>query len=43
MAVMGFGGFNTTKGQKVQANNQGTVKVKTTRQARQYMNRRVSG
>jgi U4/U6.U5 tri-snRNP-associated protein 3 len=41
MALMGFGGFGTTQGKQVEdANaNVSAVHKKTTRRARQYMNR----
>jgi hypothetical protein len=37
-------GFDTTQGKKVEdeAANAGAIKIKTTRTARQYMNRKVS-
>lgn len=42
--MMGFGGFNTTKGTKVEDNHTGAAKgfasVKTARKYRQYMNRK---
>jgi len=41
MKLMGFGSFSTTQGEEVKGNkNTGAVKVKSTRQARQYMNRK---
>ncbi|XP_037092153.1 U4/U6.U5 small nuclear ribonucleoprotein 27 kDa protein-like, partial [Pollicipes pollicipes] len=40
MKVMGFGGFDTTKGKKVDGNNQGAVHVVLKRRYRQYMNRK---
>jgi U4/U6.U5 tri-snRNP-associated protein 3 len=39
-AVMGFSGFNSTKGKQVKGNNQGEVHVVLKRKYRQYMNRR---
>ncbi|GMK56237.1 hypothetical protein CspeluHIS016_0300770 [Cutaneotrichosporon spelunceum] len=39
-AMMGFGGFGTTKGNEVDGNDVGTVKVNKKRAWRQYMNRR---
>ena len=45
MAAMGIPfGFDSTQGKKVEDDgaNTGAVKVKTTRSARQYMNRKVS-
>ncbi|KEI38089.1 uncharacterized protein L969DRAFT_18874 [Mixia osmundae IAM 14324] len=40
-ALMGFGGFGTTKGHHVAGNNDiGTADVKKERVYRQYMNRR---
>lgn len=41
MALMGFGGFGTTQGQQVEDPNANVSAVhkKTTRRARQYMNR----
>ena len=41
MKMMGFGSFNTTQGEKVKGNAAGFAKVKSTRQARQFMNRKV--
>jgi len=42
MAMMGFGGFGTTKGKKVDDPSQlGYAKVKKERTWRQYMNRYV--
>jgi len=38
-AMMGFGGFGSTKGKKVQGNEKGDVKVEKQAQYRQYMNR----
>jgi len=40
MKMMGFGSFNTTQGEKVKGNAAGFAKVKSTRQARQFMNRK---
>lgn len=40
MKVMGFSGFNTTKGKKVDGNNVGEVHVVVKRKYRQYMNRK---
>jgi len=40
MAMMGFAGFNTTKGQEVEGNQEGGVEIKKRRTWRQYMNRR---
>lgn len=41
MRLMGFSGFDSTSGKEVEGNAAaGTVKVKSKRQARQYMNRR---
>ena len=43
MRLMGFGGFNSTKGQHVQGNEEpahGTVQVVLKRKYRQYMNRK---
>ncbi|KAG8933544.1 hypothetical protein FRC02_011655 [Tulasnella sp. 418] len=40
MAMMGFGGFGTTKGHTVQGNQEGAVDVKQQRTWRQYMNRK---
>ena len=41
MRLMGFSGFDSTSGKEVEGNAAaGAVKVKSTRQARQYMNRR---
>ncbi|KAF0292500.1 U4/U6.U5 small nuclear ribonucleoprotein [Amphibalanus amphitrite] len=40
MKIMGFGGFDTTKGKKVDGNNQGAVHVVLKRRYRQYMNRK---
>jgi len=38
MKLMGFGSFSTTQGEEVKGNkNTGAVKVKSTRQARQYV------
>ncbi|KAH6626387.1 hypothetical protein B0J18DRAFT_464407 [Chaetomium sp. MPI-SDFR-AT-0129] len=38
-SMMGFGGFGTTKGQKVLGNNVGTVRKEKKSEYRQYMNR----
>jgi len=38
--MMGFGGFNSTKGKEVGGNQQGAALVKKQRNWRQYMNRR---
>lgn len=38
-AMMGFGGFGTTKGKKVKGNSAGAAEVKKERTWRQYMNR----
>ncbi|SPO36335.1 uncharacterized protein PSFLO_01806 [Pseudozyma flocculosa] len=40
MAMLGFGGFGTTKGKKVAANEAGAAEVKKERTWRQYMNRK---
>ncbi|KAH8107127.1 hypothetical protein BXZ70DRAFT_1004004 [Cristinia sonorae] len=40
MAMMGLSGFGTTKGKKVEGNQEGAVDVKKMRTWRQYMNRR---
>lgn len=40
MKVMGFGGFDTTKGKKVKGNDVGDVHVIVKRKYRQYMNRK---
>ncbi|KAF8481528.1 U4/U6.U5 small nuclear ribonucleoprotein 27 kDa protein, partial [Gautieria morchelliformis] len=40
MALMGFGGFDSTKGKPVQGNQEGAVNIKKQRTWRQYMNRR---
>lgn len=39
MAMMGFGGFGTTKGKKVDGNNAGGVSIERKAEYRQYMNR----
>jgi len=39
-AMMGFGGFGTTKGKEISGNQEGAVFVKKQRTWRQYMNRR---
>jgi len=38
--IMGFGSFHSTKGKKVEGNNQGAVHVIMKRKYRQYMNRK---
>ena len=38
-AMMGFGGFGTTKGKKIAGNNVGAVRKEKTTEYRQYMNR----
>lgn len=38
-AMMGFGGFGTTKGKKIPGNNVGGVKKEKKLEYRQYMNR----
>lgn len=38
-AMMGFGGFGTTKGQKIAGNNVGGVRKEKKTEYRQYMNR----
>jgi U4/U6.U5 tri-snRNP-associated protein 3 len=38
-AMMGFGGFGTTKGKKVHGNNAGAVRKEKKTEYRQYMNR----
>jgi len=40
MAMMGIGGFGSTKGKHVEGNQEGGAKVKKVRTWRQYMNRR---
>jgi len=40
MKLMGFGGFETSKGKKIDGNDVGAVHVKLKRTYRQYMNRR---
>lgn len=40
MALMGFGGFDTTKSKPVEGNQRGAAKVNKQRTWRQYMNRR---
>jgi len=40
MAMMGMGGFGSTKGKQVQGNQEGGVNIKKPRTWRQYMNRR---
>lgn len=39
MALMGFGGFDSTKGKQVEGNQSGVAKVNKPRTWRQYMNR----
>ena len=39
MALMGFGGFDTTKSKPVEGNQRGAAKVNKQRTWRQYMNR----
>ncbi|KAF9978190.1 hypothetical protein BGZ73_003371 [Actinomortierella ambigua] len=39
MALMGFGGFDSTKGKKVAGNDVSGANIKKKRQIRQYMNR----
>jgi hypothetical protein len=39
-AMMGFGGFGTTKGKEVEGNQHGAVNINKQRTWRQYMNRR---
>ncbi|TXT12963.1 hypothetical protein VHUM_01364 [Vanrija humicola] len=39
-AMMGFGGFGTSKGQEVEGNDVGGAKTHKKRTWRQYMNRR---
>ncbi|KAI7831963.1 hypothetical protein BX661DRAFT_179578 [Kickxella alabastrina] len=39
-ALLGFGGFDTTKGKKVSGNDIGAANVKKQRKFRQYMNRK---
>ena len=38
-AMMGFGGFDTTKNKKVKGNNVGAVRKEKKTEYRQYMNR----
>ena len=38
-AMMGFGGFGSTKGKKVAGNNAGAVRKEKKTEYRQYMNR----
>ncbi|TFK27412.1 hypothetical protein FA15DRAFT_555403, partial [Coprinopsis marcescibilis] len=38
-AMMGIGGFGTTKGKSVLGNQEGSANIKKTRTWRQYMNR----
>lgn len=38
-AMMGFSGFNSTKGKKVAGNNAGAVRKEKKTEYRQYMNR----
>ena len=40
MKLMGFDGFNTTKGKRVDGNSQGKAHVAVKRKYRQYMNRK---
>jgi U4/U6.U5 tri-snRNP-associated protein 3 len=40
MKLMGFAGFNTTKGKKVEGNDVSGVQLQRKRRYRQYMNRR---
>ncbi|ORX72253.1 DUF1777-domain-containing protein [Linderina pennispora] len=40
MALMGFGGFDSTKGKSVAGNSDGAANVKKQRKFRQYMNRK---
>ena len=40
MKMMGFNGFNTSKGKKVKGNDVGDVHVAVKRKYRQYMNRK---
>ncbi|KAJ2763718.1 U4/U6.U5 small nuclear ribonucleoprotein [Coemansia nantahalensis] len=40
MALMGFGGFDTTKDKAVAGNSVGAANVKKQRKFRQYMNRK---
>jgi len=40
MAMMGFGGFDSTKGKPVEGNQSGGSKTNKQRTWRQYMNRR---
>lgn len=40
MAMMGFAGFGSTKGQAVEGNQEGAVKINQQRTWRQYMNRK---
>ena len=42
MQMMGFGGFDSTKGKPVAGNQGGSVDIKKQRTWRQYMNRSVS-
>lgn len=41
-AMMGFGGFGTTKNKKVSGNDAGAAEIKKERTWRQYMNRYVA-
>lgn len=41
-AMMGFGGFGTTKNKKVSGNEAGAAEIKKERTWRQYMNRFVT-
>lgn len=38
-AMMGFGGFGTTKGKQIAGNNMGAVRKEKKTEYRQYMNR----
>lgn len=38
-AMMGFGGFGTTKGKKIVGNNVGAIRKEKKTEYRQYMNR----
>lgn len=38
-AMMGFGGFGTTKGKKIAGNNMGAISKEKKTEYRQYMNR----
>ncbi|KAI9500711.1 U4/U6.U5 tri-snRNP-associated protein 3 [Coemansia spiralis] len=39
-ALLGFGGFGSTKGKQIAGNDVGTANVKKQRKFRQYMNRK---